>query len=232
MAGEIVRARSDRPADRVRRHLMSQLSAPRRGAEGEHGPVGGPDEFMSCTRVPKDFQPCAGPQARRGRPPPKEERMSTVKEAVDVDVPVHTAYNQWTQFEQFPHFMEGVENVTQLDDRHNHWTTKIGGVRREFDTEIVDQLPDERITWRSIDGDTRQQGSVRFEPLDTTHTRVELTMEVEPTGVAEKGADMLGVIDRRVKGDLRRFKDYVEENGRETGAWRGRIRPEDPGTSL
>jgi uncharacterized membrane protein len=158
--------------------------------------------------------------------------MSTVKEAVDVDVPVHTAYNQWTQFEQFPHFMEGVENVTQLDDRHNHWTTKIGGVRREFDTEIVDQLPDERITWRSVDGDTRQRGSVRFEPLDTTRTRVELTMEVEPTGVAEKGADVLGVIDRRVKGDLRRFKDYIEEIGGETGAWRGRIRPEDPGTSL
>jgi uncharacterized membrane protein len=158
--------------------------------------------------------------------------MSTVKEAVDVEVPVHTAYNQWTQFEEFPKFMEGVEEVRQLDDRHNHWTTKIGGVRREFDTEIVDQLPDDRITWRVVEGDTRQRGSVRFERLDDTHTRVELTMDVEPTGMAEKGADALGVIDRRVKGDLHRFKDYIEQRGGETGAWRGRIRPGDPGPVL
>ncbi|MEU6064538.1 MULTISPECIES: SRPBCC family protein [Streptomyces] len=158
--------------------------------------------------------------------------MSTVKETVDVEVPVRTAYNQWTQFEQFPYFMEGVEEVRQLDDRHNHWTTKVGGVRREFDTEIVDQLPDDRITWRAIGGDTRQRGSVRFQRLDDTHTRVELTMEIEPTGVAEKGGDMLGVIDRRVRGDLRRFKDYIEHRGGESGAWRGRIRPEDPGSPL
>jgi uncharacterized membrane protein len=158
--------------------------------------------------------------------------MGTVKEAVDVGVPLHTAYNQWTQFEEFPNFMEGVEEVRQLDDRHNHWTTSIGGVRREFDTEIVDQLPDDRITWRSVGGDTQQRGSVRFERLDDTHTRVELVMEVEPSGVAEKGADALGLIDRRVKGDLRRFKDYVEGEGGATGGWRGRIRPEDPGTPL
>ena len=158
--------------------------------------------------------------------------MSTVREAVDVDVPVRTAYNQWTQFEEFPNFMEGVEEVRQLDARHNHWTTKIGGVRREFDTEIVDQFPDDRITWRSVDGDTRQRGSVRFERLDDTHTRVELTMDVEPAGMAEKGADMMGVIDRRVKGDLHRFKDFVEHRGAETGAWRGRIRPGDPGSHL
>lgn len=157
--------------------------------------------------------------------------MSMVKEAVDVEVPVHTAYNQWTQFEEFPKFMEGVEEVKQLDERHNHWTTKIGGVKREFDTEIVDQLQDDRITWRSVGGDTQQRGSVRFERLDDTHTRVELTMEVEPTGMAEKGADALGIIDRRVKGDLHRFKDYVEEHGGETGAWRGRIRPGDPGAT-
>ncbi len=106
--------------------------------------------------------------------------MSTVKEAVDVAVPLRAAYDQWTQFEEFPQFMEGVEEVTQLDDRHNHWTTKIGGVRREFDTEIVDQLVDDRITWRSVGGDTRQSGSVRFERLDDLRTRVELTMEVEP----------------------------------------------------
>ncbi|MGP4006694.1 SRPBCC family protein [Streptomyces sp. 4N124] len=158
--------------------------------------------------------------------------MSTVKETVDVEVPVHTAYNQWTQFEDFPNFMEGVEEVTQLDDRHNHWTTKIGGVRREFDTEIVDQMPDDRITWRSIGGDSQQRGSVRFQRLDDMHTRVELTMDVEPTGAVEKGGDMLGVVDRRVKGDLRRFKDYVEHRGGESGAWRGRIRPGDPNAPL
>ncbi|MEU4035676.1 SRPBCC family protein [Streptomyces collinus] len=157
--------------------------------------------------------------------------MSTVRKSVDVDVPVHTAYNQWTQFEDFPNFMEGVEEVRQLDDRHNHWITKIGGVRREFDTEIVDQLPDDRITWRAVDGDTQQRGSVRFERLDDGHTRVELTMEVEPSGIAEKSGDMLGVIDRQVKGDLHRFKDYIEKHG-ESGAWRGRIRPGDPGTTL
>ncbi|SPF02650.1 SRPBCC family protein [Streptomyces sp. MA5143a] len=150
--------------------------------------------------------------------------MSTVKEAVEVEVPVHTAYNQWTQFEEFPQFMEGVEEVRQIDDRHNHWTTKVGGVKREFDTEIVDQLPDERITWRTTTGDTKQKGTVHFERLDDTHTRVELVMDIEASGI-EKAGDMLGMIDRRVKGDMRRFKEYMEKRGGESGAWRGRIRP-------
>jgi uncharacterized membrane protein len=159
----------------------------------------------------------------------KEAQMSTVKETVEVEVPVRTAYNQWTQFEEFPNFMEGVEEVTQLDDRHNHWTTKIGGERREIDTEIVDQLPDERITWRTTSGGTRQKGSVRFQRLDDTHTRVELVMDVESGGAAEKAADLLGVIDRRVKGDMRRFKEFIEQRGGESGAWRGRIQPGDVG---
>jgi uncharacterized membrane protein len=158
--------------------------------------------------------------------------MSIVKETVDVDVPVRSAYNQWTQFQEFPRFMEGVEEVTQLDARHNHWTMKIGGVRREFDTEIVDQLPDDRITWRSTDGDTEQRGSVRFRPLDETRTRVELMMQIEPSGMAEKGADLFGVIDRRVRDDLYRFKDYIEHRGGETGGWRGRVRPGDPGSTF
>ncbi|MFJ8587461.1 SRPBCC family protein [Streptomyces sp. NPDC093595] len=151
--------------------------------------------------------------------------MSTVKEAVEVEVPVHTAYNQWTQFESFPEFMEGVEEVRQLDDRHNHWVTKIAGVQREFDTEIIDQLPDERIAWRTTSGDTQQKGMVSFQRLDDTHTRVELVMDIEPSGAAEKAADMTGTIDRRVKGDMRRFKEYIETRGGESGAWRGRIRP-------
>ncbi|MER5450816.1 SRPBCC family protein [Streptomyces sp. NPDC002766] len=151
--------------------------------------------------------------------------MAKVKEAVEVAVPVHTAYNQWTQFDEFPKFMEGVEEVTQVDDTHNHWTTKIGNVRREFDTEIVDQLPDERIAWRTIGGDTKQMGMVHFESLDDLHTRVELVMEFEPSGTVEKAADALGMVDRRVKGDMKRFKEYIEERGGETGSWRGRITP-------
>lgn len=151
--------------------------------------------------------------------------MSTVKETVEVEVPVSTAYNQWTMFEEFPNFMEGVETVTQVDDRHNHWTTKIGGVKREFDTEIVDQLPDERIAWRTTSGDTKQKGMVSFHRLDDTHTRVELVLDVEPRGVVEQAADMTGMIDRRVKGDMRRFKEYIEHQGGESGAWRGRITP-------
>ncbi|WP_236239005.1 SRPBCC family protein [Streptomyces sp. CC228A] len=153
--------------------------------------------------------------------------MSTAKEAIEVEVPLHTAYNQWTQFEEFPQFMEGVEEVVQLDDRHNHWTTKIGGVRREFDTEIVDQLPDERITWRTVGGDTRQKGTVSFHRVDDTHTRVELVMDVEASGVAEKAASLTGTIDRRVKGDMRRFKEYIENRGAASGSWRGRIKPGD-----
>ncbi|MDT9682800.1 SRPBCC family protein [Streptomyces sp. TRM76323] len=153
--------------------------------------------------------------------------MSKVKETVEVEVPVRTAYNQWTQFEEFPNFMEGVEEVRQVDDRHNHWTTKIGGVRREFDTEIIDQLPDERIAWRTVSGDTQQKGVVSFQRVDETHTRVELVMDVEPTGLAEKAADLTGTIDRRVKGDMRRFKEYIETRGGESGAWRGRVRPGD-----
>lgn len=151
--------------------------------------------------------------------------MSTVKEAIDVEVPVRTAYDQWTQFEEFPKFMEGVEEVTQVDDRHNHWTAEFGGVRREFDTEIVDQKPDERIAWRTTGGEVSQRGLVRFESVAPSRTRVELTMEVEPSGAAEKTADMTGMIDRRVKGDMRRFKEFIEERGRETGAWRGEVKP-------
>ncbi|MEU6344645.1 SRPBCC family protein [Streptomyces sp. NPDC046977] len=151
--------------------------------------------------------------------------MGTISEFVDVDVPLHTAYNQWTQFEEFPQFMEGVEQVTQVDDRHNHWVTNVAGSRREFDTEIVDQLPDERVAWRTLSGDVRQRGVVTFQRLDRTRTRVNLAMEVETSGLAEKAADALGVLDRRTRGDLRRFKDWIEERGTESGGWRGRVAP-------
>ncbi|MFJ6381155.1 SRPBCC family protein [Kitasatospora sp. NPDC092039] len=151
--------------------------------------------------------------------------MSMVKESVDVDVPLGAVYNQWTLFEEFPRFMEGVDSVTQVDDRHNHWRTSIGGVTREFDTEIVDQLPDERIAWRTVGGDVQQQGVVTFQRLDDQHTRVNMAIDFRPEGMVEKAGDALGVVDRRVKGDLRRFKDFIEGHGHEQGGWRGRISP-------
>lgn len=151
--------------------------------------------------------------------------MSMVHESIDVDVPLHTAYNQWTQFEEFPNFMEGVEEVRQIDERHNHWRTSLAGAEREFDTEIVDQLPDERVSWRTVGGDVRQMGVVTFQRMDETTTRVNLAMDFQPEGLAEKAADAVGMVDRRVKGDLRRFKSFIEERGQETGGWRGRISP-------
>ncbi|MBT2442611.1 SRPBCC family protein [Streptomyces sp. ISL-36] len=151
--------------------------------------------------------------------------MSMVKESIDVDVPVRRAYNQWTQFEEFPSFMEGVEDVRQLDDQHCHWRTKVAGVQREFDTEIVDQLPDERISWRTVGGDAKQKGVVTFQPLDETHTRVSLAMDFEPEGMVEKAGAKTGLLDLRIRGDLRRFKGFIEERGQESGEWRGRITP-------
>ncbi|GJF31776.1 hypothetical protein KNE206_44760 [Kitasatospora sp. NE20-6] len=154
--------------------------------------------------------------------------MSMVKESIDVDVPLHSVYDQWTQFEEFPRFMEGVEEVRQTDDRHCHWRTKVAGARREFDTEIVDQLPDERISWRTVGGDVRQMGVVTFRRLDDGHTRVSLAMDFEPHGMAERTGDVLGVLDRQIKGDLKRFKGFIEERGgAESKGWRGRIAPGD-----
>ncbi|ROR35862.1 SRPBCC family protein [Kitasatospora cineracea] len=149
--------------------------------------------------------------------------MSKVQESIDVDVPISTAYNQWTQFEDFPKFMDGVEEITQTDDRHNHWKTKIAGVSREFDTEIVDQVPDDHVAWRTTNGDVKQTGMVRFEPIDATHTRVMMEMDFQPSGMAEKVGDMTGMLDRQVKGDLKRFKHFIEERGTSTGGYRGTL---------
>ncbi|MEU6082604.1 SRPBCC family protein [Streptomyces sp. NPDC047108] len=151
--------------------------------------------------------------------------MGIVRESVQVEVPVRTAYDQWTQFEEFPNFMEGVERVTQIDASRSRWTTKIAGVQREFDTEIIDQLPDERIAWRTTGGDVRQRGLVTFQPLDETRTRVDLVMDVEPEGITDKAGDALGVLDRRTKGDMKRFKEFIEHRGAASGGWRGRISP-------
>jgi uncharacterized membrane protein len=141
---------------------------------------------------------------------------------IEVDVPVRTAYDQWTQFEEFPKFMSGVERVTQVTDDRLHWEVGIGGVHREFDAEIVQQHPDTVVAWRSLDGPANA-GEVRFEPIGHERTRVELHMEVEPEGVAEKAGEALGVVDHRIKGDLERFKAFIETIGAQTGGWRGDI---------
>ncbi|GAA3666487.1 SRPBCC family protein [Nocardioides ginsengisoli] len=153
--------------------------------------------------------------------------MSTIEKTVTVDVPVRTAYDQWTQFESFPRFMEGVEEVRQLDDKRLHWRAEIAGVRREWDAEIVDQTPDERITWRALDG-TKNAGTVSFAPVESGRsTRVTLRMELEPEGAVEKIGDALKIIDRRTAGDLDRFKDFIEARGAQTGGWRGDVSPTD-----
>ena len=149
--------------------------------------------------------------------------MSTVTESVDVNVPVRTAYNQWTQFEQFPRFMDGVREIRQLDDTHLHWKTEIAGVKREFDAEITEQIPDERVAWKSTEGE-QQAGVVTFHRLDDTHTRVTVQMDFDPKGFVETAGDKLGMVDHRVKGDLKRFREFIENNGgAETGAWRGEV---------
>jgi uncharacterized protein YndB with AHSA1/START domain len=152
--------------------------------------------------------------------------MSTFEKTVTVDVPVRTAYDQWTQFESFPQFMEGVEEVRQLDDTHLHWKAEIMGVSREWDAEIVDQTPDERITWRATDG-TINMGTVSFASEGAGSTRVTLRMDVEPEGFAEKAADALHLVQRRVEGDMDRFKEFIEARGTESGAWRGEVNPGD-----
>ncbi|EWC61526.1 Immediate-early protein [Actinokineospora spheciospongiae] len=153
--------------------------------------------------------------------------LSTITESVDVTVPVTTAYNQWTQFESFPHFMEGVERIDQPDDRHTHWVTKIGGVTREFDATITEQIPDERVAWKSDSGPDHA-GVITFHRLDERTTRVTAQMDIDPEGFAENVADKLGLIDSRVKADMKRFKGFIEERGgKETGAWRGEV--ERPG---
>lgn len=148
--------------------------------------------------------------------------MATVQESIDVSVPVSTAYNQWTQFETFPEFMGGVESITQISDTHNHWVTKVGGVEREFDTEITEQHPDERIAWKSTDGKSHA-GVVTFHRLSDSTTRVTIQLDWDPEGFAEKVGAAVGADDRQVKSDLQRFKEFIENAGGETGAWRGNV---------
>lgn len=148
--------------------------------------------------------------------------MSIISKHIDVNVPVNTAYNQWTQFESFPHFMEGVKEVRQIDDRRMHWRAQILGKEQEWDAEITEQVPDKRIAWRSISG-APNAGIVTFHPLTDTTCRINLQLEYEPQGLVENTGDSLGLVGQRIEGDLERFKDFIESRGEETGAWRGRI---------
>jgi uncharacterized membrane protein len=149
--------------------------------------------------------------------------MAQVSKTIRVSVPVQTAYNQWTQFESFPRFMEGVEEVRQLDDKRLHWRAKIAGKEVEWDAEIVEQIPDERISWRSTGG-TGNAGTVEFRRVPENQTEVTLMIESQPQGLAETVGDALGFLDRQVTGDLERFREFIEKLGTETGAYRGEIR--------
>ncbi|WP_149202631.1 SRPBCC family protein [Actinotalea subterranea] len=148
--------------------------------------------------------------------------MPNVEQSIDVDVPVTTAYNQWTQLESFPQFMGGVDSVTQLSDTLTHWKTSIGGVEREFDAQITEQHPDERVAWRSVDGKTHG-GVVTFHRLGESTTRVMVQIDWETESIVEKLGAAVGVDDAQVKADLKRFKEFIESRGAETGAWRGDV---------
>ena len=149
--------------------------------------------------------------------------MSLIEQSIEVDVPAKTAYNQWTQFEEFPKFMEGVKAVQQLDAKRLHWRAEIAGKEKEWDAEITEQIPDQRIAWRSRSG-APNGGVVTFHVLSPTRSKVMLQMEYDPETFIEKAGDAVGIVSQRVMGDLERFKDFIESRGRETGAWRGEIR--------
>jgi len=153
--------------------------------------------------------------------------LSTVTESVDVEVPIKVAYDQWTQFESFPKFMDGVEEIRQIDDTHTHWVVKVAGVTREFDATITEQHPEERVAWRADDG-PNHAGVVTFHRLDDNSTRVTAQMDIDPEGFVENVADKAGILDRRVKADMKRFKEFIEGRDSATGSWRGDV--ERPGS--
>ena len=151
--------------------------------------------------------------------------MGATTHSIDINAPLRAVYNQWTQFEEFPRFMEGVEEVRQDGPRNLFWKARIAGKEKRWEAEILEQIPDQRIVWQSIDG-TPNSGEVTFEPLDEERTRVILTMEYEPEGFLEKAGDALGIPSGRAEGDLKRFRDFIEERGTETAGWNERIEPE------
>lgn len=152
--------------------------------------------------------------------------MSTIEQSIEVAVPVRRVYNQWTQFEEFPRFMEGVQEVKQMDDVTLHWRAEIAGKTREWDAKITEQTPDQRIAWTDIGG-AENAGVVTFHRIDDATTKVMLQLEFEPEGLVEKAGDALGLVKARTKGDLERFKGFIENRGSETGEWRGEVQQND-----
>jgi len=149
--------------------------------------------------------------------------MASIKESIEVGVPVRTAYNQWTQFEEFPRFMEGVEAVKQNDDTHLHWVADVGGKTEEWDAEITEQIPDKRVAWKATAG-KGNAGVVTFHRLADEQTRITVQLDWQPEGIVEKAGSAVGLDDRRVKGDLKRFKELIENRGHESGAWRETVK--------
>jgi uncharacterized membrane protein len=150
--------------------------------------------------------------------------MPKIEESIEVQVPVRQAYNQWTQFEEFPEFMEGIESVQQLDDTHVRWVAEIRGESREWTTEIVEQQPDKKVEWKTIDGEVKNDGIVTFEQVADGETRVNVQMDVASESAAENVAgDLLGVVKGQVRGDLERFKQLIENRGKESAGWRGKV---------
>jgi len=150
--------------------------------------------------------------------------MPQIQDSIDVQVPVQQAYNQWTQFEEFPEFMEGIQSVQQLDETHVQWVAEIRGESRQWTSEITEQQPDQKIAWKTVDGEVKNDGVVTFEQLGDDQTRVNVQMDVEGESTAENIAgDLLGVVKSQVRGDLERFKQLIENRGQETGAWRGEV---------
>ena len=149
--------------------------------------------------------------------------MERIEKSIEVERPVRTVYNQWTQFEEFPRFMKGVKKVSQLDDQRLHWEAEIAGKDKEWYARITDQVPDQIIAWQS-EGGEYNSGTVTFAPINSNRTRINLQLTYDPEGFVEKTGDALGVVSSRVENDLERFKDFIENRGQETGGWRGTIR--------
>lgn len=149
--------------------------------------------------------------------------MERIQKSISVDCPLQAVYNQWTQFEEFPRFMEGVKHVTQLDDKRLHWEAELGGKHKEWNARITEQIPDHRIAWESESGENTS-GIVNFQSEGTNRTRVNLELFYDPKGFVESAGDSIGVVSRRVENDLEHFKEFIENRRRETGAWRGTIR--------
>jgi len=148
---------------------------------------------------------------------------TTVTADVEVDVPIRVAYDQWTQFETFPNFMSGVDSVRQVDDATTHWVVSVGGATREFDADISDQVPDDHVAWHSTTAEVEHRGRVDFRAVDADRTRVDVTFEWEPEGFVEEAGAALGIDDRQVEHDLRKFKEFIESREVPTGSWRGEV---------